>query len=396
MYSRWSQQVTISYPAPPPAPEPIKSPDLRAAPALSVAGQELSWNAIGGLNTDILVTKVPGQADRYTAVAGTSLKPTPVPGKTVRYAVRTAVEGSAWSTEVAIAFPALVEPPPPPSVKGGGEPPHEGSGGLSAVGVDTGGWAGSLISELLSGGVNYFRVHSGVSSLVASQAPGHIASIVFGEGGSIGAINPAAYAAEVASTSARLHPLAVEVLNEPHNPGFWSEPNNYAAYAQLAKAVHEALAALPAASRPVELCAWDGGEGPNSSWGAGIKAAGALPYCDGVTVHPYGGSSGQDGGASGGHRDVEGAHSASGLPVYVTEVGWPTAVGQPSTGDSQQWSEAQQAENMTNFVSWARGTGYVKMVIFFNAVDYGSNNAYGVETANRKHKLSFATLGALS
>jgi exo-beta-1,3-glucanase (GH17 family) len=115
-----------------------------------------------------------------------------------------------------------------------------------------------------------------------------------------------------------------------------------------------------------------------------------------VTAHPYGGSSGQNGGAAGGHQDVEGAHAATGLPVYVTEVGWPTAVGQPSTGDSQQWSEAEQAQNMTNFVAWAHSTGFVKMVTFFNAVDYGSNTAYGVETSSRRHKLSFATLGSLN
>jgi hypothetical protein len=51
---------------------------------------------------------------------------------------------------------------------------------------------------------------------------------------------------------------------------------------------------------------------------------------------------------------------------------------------------------MSNFAAWARSTGYVKMVIFFNAVDYGSNNWYGIETGSRKHKQSFATLAALS
>jgi hypothetical protein len=82
--------------------------------------------------------------------------------------------------------------------------------------------------------------------------------------------------------------------------------------------------------------------------------------------------------------------------VYVTEVGWPTAVGQPPTGDSQQWTEAQQASNITGFVQWASATGYVPMVIYFNYVDYGSNNFYGIETAARKHKLGFAALAEAS
>ncbi len=289
--------------------------------------------------------------------------------------------------------PELEEPPfeEPPAEK-----EESKGGGAMSVGVDSGAWSGSLISEFLAGKIGLFRVHSSVASLIASEAPGHIGSIVFGSGGTISSIEPESYAASVAGMAGAVHPDAVEVLNEPGNPGFWHDTTDYAAYARLAKATHEALELLPASSRPAELCSWDGGEGPNSTWGAGIKAAGALRWCDGVTVHPYGGSSGQDGGALGGHRDVEGAYAGSGLPVYVTEIGWPTAVGQPSTGDSQQWTEAQQAENMTNFANWARGTGYVKMVIFFNGVDYGSNDFYGVETASRKHKLSFAALGKLS
>ncbi len=274
-------------------------------------------------------------------------------------------------------------------------PEREEPGG-TALGVDTSRWTGSLIGELSSAGIGNLRVQSQAAVTVAAEAPGHIGSIVFGGGGAIGTINPTTYAAEVLTVSTLTHPRAIEVLNEPNNPGFWSDTTNYSAYAKLAKAVHEALQTLPAALRPAELCSWDGGEGPSSSWGAAIKAAGALNYCDGVTVHPYGGSKGQDGGALGGRRDVELAHANSGMPVYITEIGWPTAVGQPSTGDSQQWTEAQQAENMKNFATWAQQTGYVPMVTFFNAVDYGTNSFYGIETSSRKHKQSYATLAELS
>lgn len=255
------------------------------------------------------------------------------------------------------------------------------------VGLDTGGWAGSLLTELIEGGIGQFRVHKGVAPYVPA---GHIASIVFGEGGSIGSIDPTGYAAEVASLAAKTHPRAIEVLNEPGGSWFWSDPTNYSAYTRLAKATHEALAAL--SPRPVELCSWDGGQSGSDTFGRGIMAAGALPYCDGVTVHPYGGSSGQYGGALGNRANVERAHGESGKPVYVTEVGWPTALGQPSTGDSQQWSETQQATNIVSFVTWAKSTGYVRMVIVFNGVDYGTNTWYGVERSNRTHKPSFAAL----
>ncbi len=282
-----------------------------------------------------------------------------------------------------------------------GEPPER-----MVVGVDSGGWSGaSTFTDLAKGGVTYIRTTNAYASHIEpeSHAAGvHIATVAFGTEGSIAAINASGYAAEVKSYFAKYGlggALTVEVLNEPGNSIFWSDPADYTGYAKLAKAVHEALATLPVASRPVELCSWDGGEAsanPGKPWGEGIKAAGALPYCDGVTVHPYGGKTGGDGGALGGRKDVELAHSESGKPVYVTEIGWPTAVGQPPTGDSQQWTEAQQAANITGFMKWASSTGYVPMVIYFNYVDYGTNDFYGIETEARKHKLGFAALAEAS
>jgi hypothetical protein len=274
------------------------------------------------------------------------------------------------------------------------------------IGVDSGGWLGaSTFTDLAKGGVTYIRTSSPYASHIEpeSHAAGvHIATVIFGTEGSIAAINASSFAAEVKSYFAKYGlggALAVEVLNEPGNSYFWSDPADYSGYAKLAKAVHEALATLPVASRPVELCSWDGGEAspnPDKPWGEGIKGAGALPYCDGVTVHPYGGKTGGDGGALGGRKDVELAHSESGKPVYVTEIGWPTAVGQPPTGDSQQWTEAQQASNITGFMKWAAATGYIPMVIYFNYVDYGTNDFYGIETEARKHKLGFAALAEAS
>jgi hypothetical protein len=274
------------------------------------------------------------------------------------------------------------------------------------VGVDSGGWMGaSTFTDLAKGGVSYIRTSGAYASYIEPEAHAagvHIATVIFGTGGSIAAISPSGYAAEVKSYFSKYGlggALSVEVLNEPGNSGFWSDPTDYSGYAKLAKAVHEALATLPAASRPVELCSWDGGEAsqnPNKPWGEGIKAAGALPYCEGVTVHPCGGKTGGDGGALGGRRGAELAHTESGKPVYVTEIGWPTAVGQPPTGDSQQWTEAQQAANITSFMKWAASTGYIPMVIYFNFVDYGSNDFYGIETKARKHKLGFAALAEAS
>jgi hypothetical protein len=234
-----------------------------------------------------------------------------------------------------------------------------------------------------------------------------VGSWLFGEEGSIGSIDAAGYAAQVVGVFKRygrggtfwagrpdLGSTAFELLNEPGNPYFWSDPGNYAAYVALSRTVHAALeAAFPAAIRPKMLVSYDGGFA-GSEYGRAIFRAGVV--ADGVTVHPYGGKSSQTRSAEGNRERVVQAHAETGLPVYVTEVGWPTAVGQPATGDSLQWSEAQQAENIKNFISWTRSTGYVAMVDIFNYIDYGSNNWYGIERTNRTHKTSYTTLAEAS
>jgi len=113
-----------------------------------------------------------------------------------------------------------------------------------------------------------------------------------------------------------------------------------------------------------------------------------------VSVHPYGGTGSRSESALGDRPQVVQAHEQTGLPVYITEVGWPTAVGQPATGDSLQWTEAEQAQNITSFIDWAKSTGYVADVTIFNYRDYGTNNFYGIETSTGVHKLSYAALAS--
>ena len=410
-------------------------------PVLSVRGngETLSWTAVGRRRQYKLLSSGP-EGRRLIEVGRRSYRPPAVPGETVAYRVRLAT-GGAWSNTVKIAYPAVPdegeetgpkERPPKPPVEESEGPAEEGSGGSEwpveselptkpeeelpgtrpggmVVGLNAGGWGPTAFSDI-AGAVNAVRMEARFATDsevgAAANAGVSVASWVLGTKGAIGAIEPTKYAAEVVSLFKRygkggtfwagrpdLGGTAVEVLNEPGNPYFWSDPTNYSAYVKLLKVVHEALAEnFPAAIRPRVLASWDGGEGPSSTWGPSWAALGGLNYVDGVTVHPYGGSTGQDGGALGGHTDVIGAHAASGKPVYITEIGWPTAVGQPSTGDSQQWTEAQQAQNITNFVAWARQTEYVPMVLYFNYVDYGTNNFYGIETKTRAHKLGFRAL----
>jgi hypothetical protein len=106
--SAWAREAKISY---------TNDAARQAAPVVTVSGQKLSWTRIAGLDNYVMVTKVPGQLDHYEQVTGTTATPPAHPGATVRYSVRTDVDGSLWATEKTIAFPAgaTVKPTPTPT-----------------------------------------------------------------------------------------------------------------------------------------------------------------------------------------------------------------------------------------------------------------------------------------
>jgi hypothetical protein len=403
--SEWAHEVSITYAPVAGGPTP---PDTQAAPAIRVSGQTLSWNEVGGVTTYVFVRKVPGQSDQYSEVSGMSVTPAPVPGATVKYSVRTAVTGSAWAPEVAIAYPSSPAPPPPPPVTKpvGGEPPVENAGMF--VGLDIGGWDWASAINDEAGAVKYVRssynhFDSDSQMELLAKAGVHLMPL-FGEGGTLAGYDNAGFVGEIVAWFQRygkggtfwqgkpadLGATTCELINEPGNPYFYPDYNNHALYASMTKAVHAALEAIPAANRPKLLISYDGGFN-GSQYGKEIFAAGAV--ADGVTVHPYGGKNNVEQSALGGRERVTQAHEQTGLPVYVTEVGWPTALGQSPTGDSLQWSEAQQAENITRFVKWSRELRYVNAVVYFNYADYGSNDFYGiVHSSGSGHKLGYEAL----
>jgi hypothetical protein len=424
--SSWAGEQTISYPDPhesAPTEESTREPvlseppvtkeqvDTQAAPAVTVSGQTLSWAPVGGVTTYVLASKVPGREEKFTEVSGTSVKPTAVPGVTVGYSVRTAVDGSAWSPEVKISFSARSTPtppvsaPPPSETETTKETPPSGSILASPmwVGVDAGDWPSSFASDI-SGAASYVRLESPSSIAGWTSAGIKVIDCMAGpfNSGGVAAVNATEWAAKaVAAVKANPGIAAVEVLNEPGNEwmGWGSSAGdsaNAAAYDHLLKVVHEAFVANFGSDYPPILASYDGGEGP-TTWGQEMWAAdpNVGNYINGITMHSYGGTSNRTHSALGDREQIEVAHSQHpGIPIYVTEVGWPTAVGQPSTGDSLQWSEAEQAQNITNFITWAKGTGYVADVTIFNYRDYGTNDYYGIETASGAHKLSYAALAA--
>jgi hypothetical protein len=270
------------------------------------------------------------------------------------------------------------------------------------VGVDAGKWASAIAPEI-KGAVNYVRLDTPSASRANAFADGGLSVVADIVGpytsGGVSSIDAAAWAANAVSLyrgAPRI--VAIEVLNEPAGSWFWgSSANssaNAAAYARLLKTVHDAFVANFGSNRPRLLASYDGGYAGSTAWGKLVWAAdpNVGAYVDGITMHPYGGTSTRSASALGARSAVAAAHQATGEPVYVTEVGWPTAVGQANTGDSMQWSEADQATNIYNFVTWARGTGYVKATMIFNFRDYGTNAWYGLTRADGSRKKSYEDL----
>lgn len=198
----------------------------------------------------------------------------------------------------------------------------------------------------------------------------------------------------------------VEVLNEPAGSWFWGNnadsQSNATAYSKLVQATYAAFHHIYGSSAPAILASYDGGYSGDTQWGQKWWSSSVSNSVDGVVMHPYGGSGGGLQSAQGSRDSITSAHNQTNKPVYVTEVGWPTAVDQSATGDSAQWPEdnssgsgtGDQCDSVYNFMKWTRGTGYVNAVYYFNYQDYDVNAWYGVVDMNGRDKPSLSALGA--
>jgi hypothetical protein len=383
-------------PAPTPTPTPTPAPAPVAAPAITVSGQTVSWNKVGDVSTYVFVTKVPGQTDKYSEVTGTSVTPAAQPGKTVEYSVRTAVDGSAWAVPVTIAYPANPTAPvsnPTPSPLGS-----------MVVGLNAGNYGSSGVTDV-KGAVKVVRLDSdlGASAVRMYAAAGERIDLLFSgpyNSGGVSAINADSWVSNTlnfykSNTDPTTTPW-IEVLNEPGGTWFWGSSaisqTNADAYRVLLQKTYAAFHAQYGNAAPKILATFDGSS--TTTFGHRWWKPDSGSYVDGIVVHPYGGTSDKSASALGDRQKVLDVHSYTGLPVYATEVGWPTALGMSSTGDSFQWSESDQATNLTNFMDWARSSGAVAAVMYFNYRDYGTNNLYGVVRGDGSHKPAYNSLKA--
>jgi len=352
--SAWAVEVSITYPAveptaasapaPAPAPEPAPSTpsvDLLAAPALTASGTALAWNQVGTVTTYVLVRRIDGQADQYTAVSGTTITPAPVAGKTARYSVRTAIDGSAWSPEVAISYPADPAPAPAPAPA-----PTPSSGGFQ-LGLVAGSAATYELPFLQGLGARTARLvwnigtpASSLASAMDAYARAGVRPILLAT--FYGRNATSAEAASLATWAAAYGPggtfwagknypagtgvKEIEFGNETSYSYQFSDNSlsTYAARAQTyAQRAKEAAIAIKAANPDVGLLAIGDNAVNQSAWMVNMLRA--VPdlddYVDGWTIHPYGPNW-----ATRIDSTINSARTAGArdLPVWVTEWGLST------------------------------------------------------------------------
>jgi exo-beta-1,3-glucanase (GH17 family) len=210
----------------------------------------------------------------------------------------------------------------------------------------------------------------------------------------IGAESPAAWAARCVER-AKAHPAAIEEGNEVYGSWFWG-PNATSeaaanAYIALLKGDREAMdKAYGRGNYPPLLASTEGGP-EEIGWTKMLAAKGLAKYVDGVAVHPYFAREPRSS-ALLGHRDrVLEVHAITGLPVWVTEIGWTTS---PQAAPYLQFSPTEQAEAITGFVDWAQaqGTGVVAAVSVYAYEERGEG--YGLVDDSWRHKPAYAALQA--
>jgi hypothetical protein len=338
--SAWSSEQSIAYPT-------AFTSNSQSAPALGVSGQTLTWQPINKVSTYVLAIKVPGHADRYTEVSGTSVTPAAVPGASVAYSVRTAVDGSAWSPKVKVSYPAASASPPT------SPPPAPVSSGPFEMGLVAGSAIAYELPYIQQLGAHTARMEfsidtpvSQMESIVGAYAQAGVRPLLLA--GFEGRLPNTAEAQNLASWAAafgpggtfwqgKSYPASAAVTDiefgnetsysyqypETSSASDWYALPSYAARAQTyALRFKDAETSIQAANPNVGLLAQadDGGSGTptwvNNMFAAVPDLAGRVA---GWTVHPYGPH--WEATINRLVSSTQAAGAPSTIPIYATEWG---------------------------------------------------------------------------
>lgn len=409
----------------------VTSPPSSFTISLNPTTNVISWNAYPGAVRYMSAVSNGDRtnANRVTTYGniGTSLSwtPSPVSGQTMYYGVGVVFADNSvvWcDTEVSIAWPASVMAIGCNTGDWGGNTSFGPNGGLTEAqdfaqgGID---WIRAAVDEFPNAAdlKNYYLTEA-LHAIICKAGPyntGGVTALVGSDNGQSWA-NAALNLYQTAGVPISRAPV-FEVLNEPYGSWFWgSNANSQAnaeAYGQLIKTTYTTFHNALGSNCPKIIAATFGNGagtgqpvGATPSWWTWLhnKHSDIASYYDGVVMHPYGGTGDRTLSGQGDRNGVTSANLATGKPVYVTEVGWPTAAqtgNTTPTGDSLQWTDAEQATNIGNFLNWAKSTGYVAAVMIYHHYDISSPAFYGIiygsqNTAGTtfRHKPSFAVVGA--
>jgi hypothetical protein len=285
---------------------------------------------------------VPGQADRYSVVSGTSSTPSPVPGLTVRYSVRTAVEGSAWASEVSVSYPVQREPSPPaapepspsitPNLQPGLNSGSDAMGELQAASLlgaklvriewpigSTTAEMEPVIAAYAAKGIRVLPLAGFYQTVPTVAQARNLANWAktFGPGGAFWAGRPDGQLAVSSIEFGNETQSFSQYGDRPGEPSYMTRAETYATR------LREAAEAIRAAGSSVGLLAQE--ENWSGDWiRAMYKAVPNLThYVAGWTIHPYGGEQYN-------RERLEALiaqtaeHGAAGIPIDVTEWGLST------------------------------------------------------------------------
>jgi hypothetical protein len=395
--SAWSSEQSIAYPA-------ASTSNTQSAPALGVSGQTLTWQTIADVSTYVLAIKVPGHVNQYTEVSGTSVTPAAVPGVTVGYSVRTAVDGSAWSPEVKISYPATAAPPPPP--------PAPVSSGPFEMGVVAGSAIAYELPYIRQLGAHTARMEfsidtpvSQMESIVGAFAQAGVRPLLLA--GFQGRLPSTSEAQNLASWAAAFGPggtfwqgkgypasaavTDIEFGNETSysyqfsdtsSASNWYALPSYAARAQsYALRFRDAETAIQAGNPNVGLLAQadDGGSG-TATWVNNMFAA--MPdlasRVAGWTVHPYGPQ--WEATINRLVSSTKAAGAPSTIPIYATEWGVSSDNGrcvQENFGFNKCMSYGEAASTLESSIAAMRAKygGRLRDVYLFQARDQQSSGS---------------------
>jgi hypothetical protein len=205
-----------------------------------------------------------------------------------------------------------------------------------------------------------------------------------------------------------------EIWNEPDESTFWHPGPDVNQYAALLKASYAAAKSAD----PNAVVVAGPTTGNNYSWYEALYAAGAGGSFDVAGVHTDTGClvKGPDDfyrEADGriarysflGYREVHnvlGAHGDGGKPIWMTELGWSSTNGGPTSCQSGVWvgqkpdgvSEAQQADFLTKAYNCLANDPYVTDALWFTLLDTtqypkAENNHYGLLRPDGSPKPAF-------